>query len=448
MQRVAAPPLTRARPRHASVTAPTVWLWPVLCLVHVGLAVALRASAAFAFLHMAGTVAVLAWIAVTAKRSGHLAAACAYVAGSEVLWRVLDASPFYEGSKYAIFGALLVGWARKPKYKGVLYLPLALVALLAPGAALTVDALGIGARELISFNLSGPLVLAAAVLFFARDRYTDAELRTIAWTGILPVVGLGTVSVLATLGAASLEFGGESNFTVAGGFGPNQVSAALSLGAVWCLLLLSLGERRRTKLVALGLLVFFLAQSALTFSRGGVYNFAASLLFVLVVLLARPRLLVPALAVSSLVIALGMTLVLPRLDTFTGGALTERFADRGTSNRGDLIAEDLDIWRRHRVFGIGAGLSPTGHAGGAVAHTEPTRLLAEHGTLGLLALVLLCAAAAKAVGRAGSVNERVWTVACLGWVLAESVHSAMRISAVGLLFGLAFVRRREGGAAP
>jgi hypothetical protein len=79
------------------------------------------------------------------------------------------------------------------------------------------------------------------------------------------------------------------------------------------------------------------------------------------------------------------------------------------------------------------------------SHTEFTRLLSEHGTFGLLALLVLVAVAGLAYLRAPSALEKAWVSAFSGWAFIEMSHSAMRIMAISFLFGLAVIqwRRRD-----
>src|SRR5690606_7230684 len=127
-------------------------------------------------------------------------------------------------------------------------------------------------RQTISFNLSGPLALAFCYLYFSQVRLSNMELNRVAWFTSLPIVSALTLASYNTATATTIEFTTEANFITSGGFGPNQVSAILGLGALMMFLLMIFTSHNSQRLVAIGLMLAFLVQSALTFSRGGIYN--------------------------------------------------------------------------------------------------------------------------------------------------------------------------------
>lgn len=137
-------------------------------------------------------------------------------------------------------------------------------------------------------------------------------------------------------------------------------------------------------------------------------------------------------------------LILPRLNTFTGGQLAQRLADTGTTNRTEIALTDLQMFVAHPLFGVGPGMGfferSTTFLGSDAAHTEFTRLLAEHGIPGLVALALLLAMAWRSIRDAGTYWARGWTLVLIGWSITEMGHASMRIAAISFLFGLAACR--------
>ena len=73
---------------------------------------------------------------------------------------------------------------------------------------------------------------------------------------------------------------------------------------------------------------------------------------------------------------------------------------------------------------------------GTAAHTEITRLLAEHGLFGLIAVLLLMGLAVRAWIKAPDAVARGFVAACVVWSLTEMGHSAMRIAVTAFVFGL------------
>ncbi|HMN61040.1 MAG TPA: O-antigen ligase family protein, partial [Anaerolinea sp.] len=266
------------------------------------------------------------------------------------------------------------------------------------------------------------------------------DLRRTAWMISLPLVSILSLAAYATLTAQAIRFTTDSNFLTSGGFGPNQVSAVLGLGVVMMILyavtVKNQGPRTLAILIALG----FGIQSALTFSRGGLYN-AAICIFLAAMHLARNRRsrleLFVLLTLLSLVTVFW---IYPQINRFTGGILEQRFADTEGTGRVEIAQAELRVWQENPLWGVGPGISPeegaryTGFLD--AAHTEYTRLLAEHGIFGLLALFALLGMAAAAYLRAPNWIIRAWVVAMVAWPFAEMAHAAMRIVAISFLFGI------------
>ena len=88
-----------------------------------------------------------------------------------------------------------------------------------------------------------------------------------------------------------------------------------------------------------------------------------------------------AFAGAFVVLAILMAVILPRLEALTGGAIGNRFMDTGSTGRELLVSADLRTWSENVVLGAGPGMGSANrervfHSG--AAHTEYTRLLAEH----------------------------------------------------------------------
>jgi hypothetical protein len=79
----------------------------------------------------------------------------------------------------------------------------------------------------------------------------------------------------------------------------------------------------------------------------------------------------------------------------------------------------------------------------SAAHTEYSRLLAEHGSGGALALLTLLFILWKVYWRAPDFFARAWAASMAAWSLVELGHAAMRIAAISFIFGLACIRWQE-----
>jgi hypothetical protein len=408
------------------------------CLVHIPLAVLVNRIHALSAIHAVAVFAVGMWWALTAPHQPlRVAYVAAYITGAEVLWRMTHAPVFWEFGKYSIVAIFLVAILRSGRMKGP-GLMLAYFALLLPSIWVLVMRTGISSgRGYISFNLSGPLAMMVAAWFFSRQKLSVEQVKRIFLAGAAPIIGIGAITLFAISSATNVNFGTGSNLVSSGGFGPNQVSAALGLGALFALMFVLLGNTNNMlKFVMLGAMSFMAVQSALTFSRGGMYNTAGAVAFASIYLLRDPRTRRTLLVVAVLVFVFGSYVILPRLEDLTGGTLTTRFSSTNSTNRIEIISDDLYLFQAFPILGVGPGGSKK--YGTSTAHTEFARLLAEHGTLGLVALLLLLLAAASSIRQARTIKGKAIAVCLIGWSFLYMLNAAMRLAAPAFVFGLAF----------
>lgn len=416
--------------------------------LHAPMAIVLRTLSDVPRLHALGVLGLGVWWATVGKRPSWAVAAAAYIGGAEILWRMTGTGLFWEFGKYGASLILLLVFIRVPDHRSTYWGALLYVALLIPSSVITIQELGLSmARDAISFNLSGPFSLAVAVLFFSSVQVSAIDLELVVFSLLAPTLGVLAICSYSTLTAGAIRFYAESNYVTSGGFGPNQVSALLGLGALLSLLLALQSAQAWRRALFLGLTLWFLVQGVLTFSRGGVLNAVICMGFLLIHLVRQPRVRAMVLAVLVLFTFLGATVIFPRLNEYTGGALQERYSSTSTGLRQTLVEEELALWKEKPILGVGPGMSKYYRStlmGMEVAsHTEFTRLLSEHGTFGLLALLALVTIAGVAYVRAPSALEKAWVAALSGWVFIEMSHSAMRIVAISILFGLATIQWRR-----
>jgi O-Antigen ligase len=413
--------------------------WLLFIAVHAPLALWMRAESLIVFAQGTMTFALGIWWALNPRRPERVAYVGAYVVGSEVLWRMLtDALP-WESGKYglvALFGATLLN---RDGLKGMV-VPALCFGLLVPSAFLTIrDFDPMLARGMLSFNLSGPLALAICAQFFSRLELSPARTLRLFLALVAPVVGIGALVLSNIVTAEHIQFTFESNFATSGGFGPNQVSLALGLGALaslWCVLERGIGWLMRV--VLFGIMVWLLTQSALTFSRGGLLGALISGSVALIFLLKNPETRKKLIVVVPLLVALGYYVIWPSLVQFTGGNLEARYEDTGLTHRDELGKEDLDLWAESPLLGVGPGQSPFHHLNGVAAHTEFTRLLAEHGLFGAFFIVLLLGRGIRNVIRGESAREKGLVASAFSWSMLFMVNSAMRTVAPSFMYGLSF----------
>jgi hypothetical protein len=264
----------------------------------------------------------------------------------------------------------------------------------------------------------------------------------------MPITGIAFLATFSTVTAPDITFGSESNFLTSGGYGPNQVSALLGLGALLCWLFFAT-EKHPSSLrwLVIGLLIWFLSQAFLTFSRGGLANFFGAA-FCATLFLARGRQLFNRHLWFGLALcALFAYVILPRLNDFTGGRLEDRFTSMDTTGRTELVSADLKIWTENFWMGVGPGIAAREHQpiiGAAhAAHTEFSRVLAEHGLLGLFALLILSVMSVRLVWQAPTPEAKGIILALLLWAFFQMSHAAMRLAAISYVFALPFIKLRR-----
>ena len=230
------------------------------------------------------------------------------------------------------------------------------------------------------------------------------------------------------------------------------MSSALGLGSVIAFhFACDQGLSRIVRGLFLGLTLWFLGQSLLTFSRTGLYSAGLAIAAALPFLLRSGRFRWSAMAAFGGLMVIGAVLVFPQLNDFTGGRLKERFADSRTSGRDQLMMDDLKVWREHPLLGVGPGVGKwLREKSGSAAHTEYSRLLSEHGLCGLAAMAVLGIMLLRQFRQGGSLSHRALIASLLVWALFFMASDAMRLVAAALALSVGSVklvgRRRPLGA--
>lgn len=404
-----------------------------------------------ASIHGLLTAIVAIAVAFTSPRVDRIVAVAGYSAMCDVFWRMTKSIMPWEGAKYLSLLVLVIAFFRFVKRPKHIETPVLYLALLVPGIAMSLVVLGPGvARDQISLNLAGPVLLGVGVIVLRQLIGSQREVAQVFWSMLGPVAAIATIATRSTITSDSLTFKSSSNFITSGGFGPNQVSTVLGAGALLCILL-SL-TRTTTRLLALqiGLGVWFTGQATLTFSRGGLYSLGAGVIAIVLVAMAtqgaRTRVIAGVIIGVLVVVAL-----FPSLNDFTGDAIGARFEKSGTSGRDQIANADLDLFFQSPLVGVGVGVAKmerantaTGYDVEAKAHTEWTRLLGEHGTLGLVAAILLLIMGMQGVRRSTTRWNRLVAAACAAWALVTLGHSATSVAAISFVFALSQLRLVRG----
>lgn len=431
--------------------------WTFFLLLHVPLVALVKLNPWIATAHALGTFA-LAFGSLRFRTPERVVLMMGYIIASESLWRVGDAKVFYESGKYMI-GALsllaLVRYRLLPfSEKGsILYFALLLPSILVMPAF---------DRKYVSFNLSGPFALAACSMFLSTLMIPAQKLKKLLLAILAPILGLAVVATFATVTTENVNF--YTSKVAAGGLGNNQASSIFGLGllaAVFYLVIDRTPQHLRWFVAVIGL--WCGAQGMLTFSRGGVMTAVGALAAAAAFLIGDRRTRKALLLRAGLLTLLAVYVVVPQLNAFTGGDLARRFTDSSLTGRDKIIEADLRTFKENPVMGVGPGMSRDYRIAkfgrGGIAHTEYSRLLAEHGSFGLAALLLLGWMAVMRLRRRSSAVSVALSAAFTVWASLFMFHAAMRMAAVSFIFALgtahfmtesanAFPRRRVRATVP
>ena len=384
--------------------------------------------------------------------------ACAYMVGGEVFFRMTKAMVFYETGKYVVilfllFGMFYQGFKRKA-YPYAIYL-----ILLLPGLIGALDYFAGDLflyRKTVLFNLSGPISLCAAALYCYGRSLKMSEFLQILDTIVYPIIAMTVYLYLYNPAIKDIVTNTASNAATSGGYGPNQVSTMLGLGVFILFTRLLLPYKH--KLVQFIMMFFLIAmahRALLTFSRGGVYV-AILIAFAFVIMLYfSSGLKMKAQLSYKILVTFGVTFGIWLIAVSqTGGLLSNRYANEDalgrekedvTTGRGDLLSAEIDAFADEPILGIGIGATKIYHiehlGTDLPTHNEISRMLAEHGIFGIVALLILIFAplSSKLQGQ-----QNIYFYSFLGFWFLTVAHSSMRIAAPGFIYGLALLNLTYG----
>ncbi len=374
--------------------------------------------------------------------------ATGYITGYEVLSRMTGGAISYEFAKYAVIGFILIGMFYKG-FKNSAWSYLIYIVLLVPGILFSVINLNYDTNvgNAIGFNLSGPVCLGIAALYCYERKIPAIRMQNILLAVLLPIISITVYLFFYSPSIRDILTGTASNFAASGGFGPNQVSTVLGLGAFILFTRIFLIKNRIINIIDLSLIVFIGYRALITFSRGGVITaIACAILFLLILYLKasiNERMhLLPKIIIMFIVI-IGVWII---SSYATMGLIENRYANEDAAGevKGDIgtgrwaiFQTELEAFRTAPITGIGVGkskeyrLEQTDIA--AASHNEVSRLLSEHGLFGIIALIILLF-----TPLIFSINHKsnLYLFAFVGFWFFTINHSSMRIAAPAFIYAL------------
>jgi hypothetical protein len=339
------------------------------------------------------------------NRNNEALIAAAYVVGSEVFLRMTGGNPLYEISKYGVMVFILIGMYYSGFSKGAVPYWIFLL-LLVPSVIISTFTLNFDTdiRKAIAFNISGPVCLGLAALYTFRRKIALAEINSILLSMGLPIITCMVYLTFYTPNVQEVITGTESNFQTSGGYGPNQVATILGLGMFIFFSRVILDSKTKFQII-LNLIVALniTYRGMLTFSRGGMITGFLMIVLLLVFLYFKSN--YGGRVKLNYIIVL---LVFAMFGTWTytsfqtGGLINKRYSNQDAAGRAkqsqftgreDVAQNEINTFLKNPIFGVGVGKgaevreNETGIK--VLSHDEITRMLAEHGSLGIVALLIL-----------------------------------------------------------
>jgi len=391
---------------------------------------------------------------IVVNRNSHDRAAmwAAYWVGMEVFLRMVETNLLWESGKYGTIILLMTGFLMEEKSHKTPKYFVYFIVLLIPSILVINFPNNQMAREEVAFNLSGPICLALSSIYFFERGIMVNKLFDILKFIILPVLSMSVYLALVTPDLSQIIFSTESNYETSGGFGPNQVSTVLGI-AILIVGVFIYYRKPLTGMIMLdaGLLAYLLFRGLITFSKGGILTAGLALLALVVMnYIIAKRTAVKLNPIVFLVILACISIYIwNATNESTQQMLSYRYSgihpitlerEDVTSGRLVLLENEIRLFVEHPILGIGPGMTRVYTA----THSEFTRLLAEHGVFGLVALFLMIAMPNIHIFQIRK-EARPLYFAIFVIVLMTLLHSAMRLAIpaflYGLLFSLPMVRR-------
>lgn len=375
--------------------------------------------------------------------------ACAYFVGAEIFLRMTKGSISYEAGKYLIILFMTMGMF----YKGIsgkgypyfLYIMLLIPSIFVASTTLSFDA---NFRTNIAFVLSGPICLGVAALFCYDKKVTMKQLNTMLLYVVLPIITHTVYIFLYNPSVRDVLSNTASNRATSGGWGANQVCTILGLGMfIMIVRLFTKSPNIGLKILNMVLFSAITFRAIVTFSRGGVVTAIATILAFLVIYytrVSRKKRNEMVLLFGLFFISLVGTWVISSQQT--DGFIDLRYANKDhlgrekedlTTGRKELFENELRGFIQSPFFGIGSSRAKDQRieveGQGVTSHSEMSRLLAEHGMLGVMIILILVF---KPFDLRSRNRRNYFFYAFLCFWFATINHSSMRIAAPAFIYAL------------
>jgi hypothetical protein len=305
-------------------------------------------------------------------------------------------------------------------------------------------------RKAVAFNLSGPVCLGVSALYCYYKKISKKNFQKVLLMLLLPIITNMFYLFFYTPSLQEMVINIGANYAATGGYGPNQIATIMGMGSLLLVIRLFDVKGKWVNLIDLGLLGMMSYRAIITFSRGGIVTAlicAAAFIFLLYYKKGRREqkqlqikiiFLVGVLFASWAFSATGSSGLI--VNRWTGKDARGREKEDLTTGRVDLLSTELEAFYHNPVVGVGVGKAKSyreKELGEEIAtHSEVSRLLSEHGLLGLLGVTILVVV--PMLFWLKFKNNYFFLCFMLFWFLTVN-HSAMRIALPAFVYGLALL---------
>jgi hypothetical protein len=395
----------------------------------------------------------LFYVFKTGNKNNEVLIAAAYIVGSDVFLRMTSGSILYEFSKYGVIIFVTIGMLYSGLSKNSVPFWIYLL-LLIPGVFVATETLNLESdlRTSIMFNISGPVCLGVSSIYCYNRKIGFSQVNNLLLALGLPIISTVSYLILYTPDLKSVLTGTGSNGETSGGFGPNQVATILGIGMfIFFTRLIFNSKNKIIFIVNLIVACNITYRGLVTFSRGGMITGFVMIVILLFFLYKNSNSSGRfKLNLLFIFMALVFSVIWFYTSLQTSGLIDKRYANQDAmgrvkesklTGREEIMESEIDAFLDSPLFGIGVakGLELRYEQTGQIitSHNEITRTIAEHGALGIIALMIVFF---TPIFLFLDNKEHIYMFCFLIFWLLTINHAAMRIAAPAFVYSLSLLK--------
>lgn len=418
-----------------------------LVLFHISIGALIAFCPFFSKVYAILIILIGFWVVIKSKnKNDEVLYVIAYIVGSEVFLRTTFGNPCHEYGKYFMLSFTLLGFFYKgiPKFRNPYWFYLTLIL---PAIFISTLTLTEGLRIKILYEILGPICLGVLALYTYKREISLNRINAILNVIALPIVTTCVFLIIKYSEKTETLSSYGSNFYFSGNFGPNQMATALGLGLFIYFLKIQL-ETYSKKILYINLIIFCVIyyRGLLTFSRGGIITSLIvifSIILTMYIGLKKDQIQNTRIAVSLFL----LPLIFMITSYYTENKLSERYSiptevSIKKGGRYLQVKTDINRFKENPIFGVGVGVAKRQRSEIESkrvinTHVESTRMLSEHGILGMLSLIILIFYPLKLYRNN---LQNIYVIPFLIFWFLTINHSATRIAAPSFIYALALLQ--------